>query len=105
MPQTGLGYSASMKLTFEVGQSERHRVEFAFNKFWGSLSITVDGKKVVNTLRVGSVSLVKTYEFIVGTNEQHQVRIEKHRELMFAGFRPQKVFAFVDGRPVAQGVA
>jgi hypothetical protein len=94
-----------VELVFQVGQVERHQVTFKFNKFWGLLSITVDGRKVVNTMRVGSISLVKTYDFVVGVEERHQVRIEKHREQLFAGFRPQKIFAFVDGRPVAQGVA
>ncbi|WP_372443604.1 hypothetical protein [Nucisporomicrobium flavum] len=94
-----------MQMGFDVGVGERHRVEFSFNKFWGRLSIKVDGVDVVRTVRLASVDRVKRYEFVVGSQERHHVRIEKHRELLFAGFRPQPVYAFVDGRLVAQAVA
>ena len=93
-------------MSFEVGVNERHHVQFSFNKFWGNLSITVDNTDVVRTVRLASVDLVKRYEFVVvGTTEQHHVRIEKHRERIFAGFRPQPVYAYVDDNLVAQGAA
>ncbi|MEU7902985.1 hypothetical protein [Actinoplanes sp. NPDC049118] len=92
-------------MTFDVGVSERHQVVFSFNKFWGGLSIKVDGVNVVNTVRLASIDLVKRYDFVVGSQEQHQVRIEKHRKALFAGFRAQPVYAFVDGQLVAQAVA
>lgn len=94
-----------MQLVFNVGTNERHRVEFSFNKFWGGLSIKVDGANVVRTVRTASIQLVKRYDFTVGAQEQHQVHIEKHRPLVFAGFRPQPVYAYVDGQLIAQGVA
>jgi hypothetical protein len=96
---------ARVQLSFDVGQAERHQVQFSFNKFWGTLSIKVDGVNVVQTVRLGSLDLVKRYDFVVGDQEQHQVRIEKHRQQLLAGFRPQPVYAFVDGQLVAQGVA
>lgn len=92
-------------MSFEVGVTERHQVVFSFNKFWGNLSITVDDASIVRTVRLASLELVKRYEFVVGTHEQHHVRIEKHRERLFAGFRPQPVYAYVDDHLVAQGVA
>jgi hypothetical protein len=95
----------SVRISFEVGVTERHQVLFSFNKFWGNLSITVDNANVVRTVRLASLDLVKRYEFVVGTNEQHHVCIEKHRQRLFAGFRPQPVYAYVDGQLVAQGVA
>lgn len=94
-----------MKLDFEVGQQERHQVVFVFDKFWGGLSISVDGQKVVQDRRMYSVSTVKTYELEVGDQEKHQVRIDQHRKLFAAGFRPQPVKAYVDGELVAEGVA
>jgi hypothetical protein len=94
-----------VELTFECGTVERHQVRFSFNKFWGGLSITVDGVNIVRQVRAFSVSLVKNYEFVVGQQERHAVRIEKHRKLLFAGFRPQRVLAYVDGHLVAEGVA
>jgi hypothetical protein len=92
-------------MIFDVGVGERHRVLFTFNKFWGNLSITVDDVSVVRTVRLASIGLVKRYDFEVGENEKHHVRIEKHRQRFFAGFRPQPVYAFVDGELVAHDIA
>jgi hypothetical protein len=94
-----------MQMNFEVGVTERHQVRFSFNKFWGNLRITVDDVDVVRTVRLASIDLVKRYDFVVGTNEQHQVRIEKHRQRVLAGFRPQPVYAYVDGQLVAEDLA
>jgi hypothetical protein len=94
-----------VRLSFEVGTTQRHQVRFSFNKFWGNLRITVDDVDIVRTVRLASIDLVKRYDFVVGTTEQHHVHIEKHRQRFFAGFRPQSVYAYVDGQLVAQGVA
>ncbi|GID49099.1 hypothetical protein Aca07nite_63740 [Actinoplanes capillaceus] len=94
-----------MQMSFDVGAEERHTVVFSFNKFWGGLSITVDGYEVVNTVRIASLKLVKRYNLVVGTREQHFVTIEHHRKLLFAGLRDQPVHAYVDGVLVAEGVA
>jgi hypothetical protein len=94
-----------VELTFEAGTTERHQVRFTFNKFWGGLSISVDGVDVVRQVRMFSLGLVKSYEFVIGDQEQHVVKIEKHRQRFFAGYRPQPVLAYVDGRLVAEGVA
>jgi hypothetical protein len=95
----------AMQLTFEVGTTEKHVVAFSFDRFWGGLTITVDGNSVVDQVRLFSVNLVATWQFTVGTTEIHHVQIDKHRAVFFAGFRPQPVFAYVDGVGVAQGVA
>ncbi len=94
-----------MKLVFDVGDVERHQVTFSFNKFWGVLSIKVDGVAVVRQLRMYSLSLEKCDEFVVGEREKHAVRIVKRRPYALAGFRPQPVSAYVDGQLVAEGVA
>ncbi len=94
-----------MWMSFDVGAGERHQVQFAFDKFWGGLTISVDGVNVVKRRQYFSLRLVKTYEFTVGVHERHAVRIDKHRKLFLAGVRPQPVFAYVDGQLVAQAVA
>lgn len=88
--------SRPMELALDVGHQEKHRVVFRFDKFWGNLSITVDGSPVVRDLRMFSVKLTKTYQFAVGTFELHRVRIEKDRSLVLAGLRAQRVRAYVD---------
>lgn len=89
-------------MSFVVGVQEQHAVVFSFDKFWGRLTITVDGQSVVDTVRLGSLSTVQFWEFEVGVHERHTVRIEKHREVLFAGLRPQPVYGFIDGALVAQ---
>jgi len=80
-------------------------VVFRFDTFWGNLSITVDGRPVVQDLRLFSVELMKTYRFSVGAEELHEVRIEKDRHALLAGARPQPVRAYVDDVLTAEGVA
>ena len=97
--------SRPVRLTFEVGQREKHSVVFSFDKFWGSLSVRVDGRTVVRDLRTFSLDLTKTYSLTVGAEETHEVRIEKHRARFLAGVRPQPVQAYVDDVLVAEGAA
>jgi hypothetical protein len=97
--------SRPMQLTFGVGHREQHAVVFSFDKFWGTLSVRVDGSPVVRDLRMFSVHLTKSYRFTVGAAEVHDVRIEKDRALVLAGVRPQPVRAYVDDMLVVEGVA
>jgi hypothetical protein len=94
-----------VRLEFVVGYRERHLVAVSYDKFWGKLDITVDGAPLVSDFRLASVKLVKTYEFVVGVHERHTVRVDKHRKLLLAGFRPQVCRAYVDGQLAAEGVA
>jgi len=85
-------------MAFEVGGvPERHQMVFSFNQFWGGPSIKVDGGNVISQVQLASVDLVNRFDLVVGVQEQHHVHIEKHRKLMFAGFRPQPVYTW--GRP------
>ena len=92
-----------MALLFTVGSTEQHVVEFYFNKFLGNLRISVDGEPIVRDFRLFSISLKKDYHFIVGVEEQHSVIIRKIRRAAFAGYRPQEVYAYVDGEEIARG--
>lgn len=94
-----------MDLGFLVGDHEQHAVYFSWNQMWGGLKISVDGVNVVNTVQMFSVSLVTSYEFTVGDEEKHVVRIEKRRKLFAGGFRPQTLVALVDGSVVSKARA
>jgi hypothetical protein len=85
-----------MQFSFEVGEQEKHLVNLDFNQMVGLLSITVDNREVISELRMFSLSLVKKYEFVVGSYERHNVRIEKERKLFLAGLRKQKYRVYVD---------
>ena len=52
-----------MQFWFDVGVHEVHRVAFSFDKFWGRLVITVDGRPAVDQYRVFiDRQLVNTYQ-------------------------------------------
>jgi hypothetical protein len=53
---------------------------------------------------VGSSGLIKPWDFVVGSAEQHNVRVERHRERLFGAFRSGRFYAYVDGQLVAQDV-
>lgn len=91
-----------MQFSFEVGFEEKHIVSLDFNQMMGQLSIKVDDREVIKELRMFSLSLVKTYEFMVGTNERHSVRIEKERKLFLAGLRKQKYRVYIDGQLIRE---
>jgi hypothetical protein len=92
-------------LKFEVGETEKHEVVYSWDQIWGGRSITVDGNRIQKSVTLLSFSLKQVNEFHVGIAEIHTVRIEKTRALLFAGFRPQKIVAFVDGQQVAIATA
>jgi len=87
---------------FEVGVNEKHSVVYSWDQVWGGLSMTVDGIRVLKKRQILGFSLVTAEEITVGDVEKHVVRVEKRRELLLAGFRPQILTAFVDGQQVAQ---
>ncbi|MCQ4088392.1 hypothetical protein [Saccharibacillus sp. JS10] len=86
-----------MKFFFEVGEQERHLIEFQFNQIWGNLSIKVNGEDCIKDFITASLELVKTYRFEVGYQERHDIRIDKIRKLFLAGFRKTKYEVYVDG--------
>lgn len=89
-----------MQFSFMVGVQEQHQIDFSFDQFVGNLEIRVDGQPVVKDFRMLSLKLTKRYEFTVGTDEQHQITIEKKRKLFLAGLRPQQFRVFIDGQLV-----
>lgn len=86
-----------LKFDFKLGELETHHIEFYFNQFWGNLYIKVDGRNIMKTIRVLSFSLTKSYEFDVGIEEIHQIKIENIRKLIFAGFREYVGKIYIDG--------
>lgn len=94
----------SVKFSFNVGDLEKHKVDFHFNQWRGNLNIDIDGRRVVDDFRMFSLKLIKVYEFPVGANERHHVRIEKKRKLLLAGLRPQTYRAYIDDTLVKEFV-
>lgn len=93
-----------MDFRFTVGDVEKHELVYSWDQIWGRIRLTVDGIQVVKKLQLAG-GLTSNEEMVIGVTERHHVRIEKRRELFFAGFRPQYLSAYVDGVKVAEAVA
>lgn len=91
-----------MQFSFEVGFEEKHVVNLDYNQMVGLLCISVDNREIIREQRMFSLSLVRKYEFAVGVDERHAVRIEKERKLFLAGLRNQKYRVYVDGQLIRE---
>jgi hypothetical protein len=87
---------------FDVGDSERHRVEVHWGQIWGDAEIRVDGHQALRTWRMFELRRTRRYQIDVGRAEVHSVAVEKNRPLVLAGFRHQTFRAFVDGELVGE---
>lgn len=113
-----------MRFRFEVGQREKHQVEFSWAKFLGVAKIWVDGEliqksrplalqELLQLSRLSSVSgsagylagmmdgsgrpdLIAGWSFEVGQQERHVVYIQKERPQILAALRPHTYRVFVD---------
>jgi hypothetical protein len=91
-----------MKFKIEVGEVEKHLVEFNYNQLAGSLLIKVDNKPIHRSVRLLNEPVAEVYHFVVGQMERSEVRIEKirkqlfgHRNNVYVGGRLANVFVGV----------
>jgi hypothetical protein len=95
-------FERHLDFEFEVGETERHNVAFEWDQLWGPLKISVDGKRVIHKMGMFGLGRTKGYEFSVGSNETHQVRIEKTRKALAGGLQAQECVTYVDGEEVGR---
>ncbi len=109
-----------MRIEFTVGKIEKHTVGFKWSQFFGTSSITVDGRVVKRGKPVALDELkllankykfvydmivkrtipwqrIRAWELEVGEREPHYVRIDKERPKLLAGLRPCEYRVFIDG--------
>jgi len=72
-----------MKFCLEVGEIERHLIEFEFNQLLGELRIRVNRREVKHNVRLFDEPLTETHTLSVGSEEAWTVRIEKERKMLF----------------------
>ena len=72
-----------MKFAVEIGQFERHRLEYNFNQLFGSLLIRVNNQPVRQSVRLINEPSLEVFDFVVGQFERRTVRIEKERKPLF----------------------
>ena len=69
-----------MKFAIEIGETEKHRLEYHFNELLGSLVIKVNEKPIKKSLRLVNEPVLEIHAFVVGNQEKSDVRIEKERK-------------------------
>ncbi len=85
-----------MKFSLEIGDAEKHVVEYEFNQLLGTLTIKVNDKPVKKHTRLFDEPVKELHVFVVGVQEKYSVKIEKERKLLFG----QKNRVFVNDRLV-----
>ena len=68
-----------MRFQTEVGERERHRIEFRLDRFWVDVTICLDGIRIVRDLRLLAWRPIKRYRFDVGQEERHEVVLGAYR--------------------------
>ena len=72
-----------MRFTLEVGNVDKHLVEFNFNQLLGTLDIRVDQRPVYQSKRIFNEPVHEVYHFVIDGAEKSDVRIEKRRKQLF----------------------
>ena len=68
-----------MKFSIEVGEAEKHIIDFNFNQLLGQLVIKVNRKEVKRNLRLIDEPIRESHIIELGGVEDLTVRIEKER--------------------------
>ena len=88
-----------MKFTIEIGEQEKHRLDYHFNQLLGKLVIKINEQAVKQSVRWVNEPVLEVHAFVVGRQERSEVRIEKerkpllgHRNRLYVNNRLLKVF-------------
>jgi hypothetical protein len=92
-----------MEILIQLDGKEKSEFVIKRNWFTGDFVYIVNGqrhiiKSVLDLSTHFNVRLKKQYEFEIGDNEVHKIKIEHTRPLLFAGIRPQQYDIFIDGK-------
>jgi len=83
-----------MKFNLEIGEAEKHVLEFNFDQLLGQLVIKVNKQEIKRSVRLFNEPVRETHTLRVGDGEGVIVRIEKERKLLFG----QKYRVFLNDR-------
>jgi hypothetical protein len=72
-----------VKFLLEIGEVEKHRLEYNFNQLLGSLSIKVDEKPFQQSVRLFNEPVNEVHVVVIGQQEKYTIRIEKQRKPLF----------------------
>jgi len=69
-----------MKFVIEIGEKEKHHLEYNFNQLLGNLLIKVNERPIKSSRRLINEPVLEIHVFVVGDQEKSTVRIEKERK-------------------------
>lgn len=69
-----------MKITLEIGETEKHRFEYNFNQLIGRLVVKVNEVPIQRSVRLINEPTVEIHVFTVGNHEQYNIRVERERK-------------------------
>ncbi len=72
-----------MKFAIEIGETEKHRLEYHFNQLFGSLLIKINERPVKQSVRLVNEPVLEVHVFVVGKYEHSEIRIEKEGPLVY----------------------
>jgi len=72
-----------MRFSLQVGNTDKHLVDFNFNQLYGTLIIRVDNRPVFESKRIFNEPVREVYHFVIDGAEKSDVRIEKRRKPLF----------------------
>lgn len=72
-----------MKFILEIGNSEKHVVNYEFNQLLGRLVIRVNQQEIKRKIRLFSEPIQEAHFFVIGQKETFTIRIEKERKHLF----------------------
>ena len=78
-----------MHLSFEVGGREPHTIGFHHDKFWRTITFTVDDGPPIPTNNLAHFSWQRTHVFtpMVSQHDKQEIHIQLIRPRWLAGFR------------------
>ena len=88
------------KLSFEVGDTEKHTLTVDHDWVMKRTRIELDGERLADDYHYSLLG--KTYSFDVGSPEVHKVEVKLGR---FSYFRGREVKVLVDGKPAPSSTA
>jgi hypothetical protein len=71
-----------MKFCVEIGEAEKHLIEFNFNQLLGQMCIKINRREVKRDTWLLNEPVKEVHTFEVGQNERLTVRIEKERKAL-----------------------
>jgi hypothetical protein len=69
-----------MKFAIEIGENEKHRLEYQFNQLLGRLTIKINDETVRQSVRLVNEPVLEVHVFEIGERERYTIRIEKERK-------------------------